>query len=166
VYHCLKDGPKINCPLSPSEGDVIHAIHDDLVATLVLKAVTYNMVMHYLREAKIGTSEVTLNPEPSSHRLDDSDRAILAALEDKTRQDKERQDKTRKDKERQDKTRKEKRREEKKGKIVFARATTCPIHSYLTSYRLEKVHQITRVRTTSSSLGATPSVRRSESEAC
>jgi hypothetical protein len=37
----------------------------------------------YLREAKLGTAGVTLDPEPSSPHLDDSDRAILATLEEK-----------------------------------------------------------------------------------
>jgi hypothetical protein len=60
-----------------------HAIHDDLVATLSPKAVAYNMVTPYLHEAQVGTAEVTLGPEPSSPHLDDSDRAILAALEEK-----------------------------------------------------------------------------------
>jgi hypothetical protein len=40
-----------------------HAIHDDLVATLGPKAVAYSRVTRYLREAKVGTSEVTLDPE-------------------------------------------------------------------------------------------------------
>jgi hypothetical protein len=39
-----------------------HAIHDDLVATLGPKAVAYSMVTRYLREAKLGTAEVTLDP--------------------------------------------------------------------------------------------------------
>jgi hypothetical protein len=61
----------------------IHAIHDDLVATLSSKAVAYSTVTRYLREARLSTAEVTLDPEPSSPHLDDFDRAILAALEQK-----------------------------------------------------------------------------------
>jgi hypothetical protein len=59
------------------------AIHDDLVATHGLKAAAYNMVTRYLGESKLGTAEVILDPEPSSLRLDVSDRAILASLEEK-----------------------------------------------------------------------------------
>jgi hypothetical protein len=58
-------------------------IHDDFVATFGPKAVAYSTVTGYLREAKFGTTEVTLDPEPSSPHLDDSDRDILAALEEK-----------------------------------------------------------------------------------
>jgi hypothetical protein len=60
-----------------------HTIHDDLVAALGPKAVAYSRVTRYLREAKLGTAEVTLSPEQSSPHLDDSDRAILAVLEEK-----------------------------------------------------------------------------------
>jgi transcriptional regulator of acetoin/glycerol metabolism len=35
----------------------------------------------WLHEAKLGTNEVILDPEPSSPHLDDSDRAILTAQE-------------------------------------------------------------------------------------
>jgi hypothetical protein len=60
-----------------------HTIHDDLVVTLDPKAVVYNMVTGYLREAKLGIAEVSLDTEPNSPRLDDSDRDILAALEER-----------------------------------------------------------------------------------
>jgi hypothetical protein len=60
-----------------------HAIHDDLVATLGSKAVAFNTVTRDLREAKLSTAEVTLDPKPSSPHLDDSDPALLAALEEK-----------------------------------------------------------------------------------
>jgi hypothetical protein len=46
-----------------------HAIHEDLVATLGPKAVAYSTVTHHLREAKLGTAEVTLDPEPCSLHL-------------------------------------------------------------------------------------------------
>jgi hypothetical protein len=59
------------------------AIHDDHVATLGPKTVAYRRVTRYLREAKVGTAEVTIDPEPSSPHIEDSDRAILAALEEK-----------------------------------------------------------------------------------
>jgi hypothetical protein len=58
-------------------------IHDDLVATFGPKAVAYNTVTGYLRGAKFSRAEVTLDPEPSSLHLDDGDRALLAALEEK-----------------------------------------------------------------------------------
>jgi hypothetical protein len=63
------------------KGLLVHVIHDDLVVTLGLKAVAYNTVTGYHREAKLGTAEVTLDPEPSSRDLDDCDRAILATLD-------------------------------------------------------------------------------------
>jgi uncharacterized membrane protein len=65
------------------KGRSVHVIHGDLVATLGPKAVAYSTVRYYLREAKLSTAEVTLDPEPSSHHLDDSDRDILEALEEK-----------------------------------------------------------------------------------
>jgi hypothetical protein len=40
-------------------------------------------VTRYLHEAKLGTAEVTFDLEPNSPHLDDSDRATLAALEEK-----------------------------------------------------------------------------------
>jgi hypothetical protein len=46
-----------------------HAIHDDLMVTLVPEAVTYSRVTRYLCEAKLGTAEVTLDLEPSSYHL-------------------------------------------------------------------------------------------------
>jgi hypothetical protein len=91
-----------------------------------------NTVTRYLRVAQLNTAEVTLDRQPSSPRLDDSDRAILASLE------------------------------EKRSRFVCAR--TCPSHPDPRSYRREKAHQIVRVRTTSSWLGAAPSLRRSASE--
>jgi hypothetical protein len=64
-------------------GLLAHVIHDDLVATLGPKAVTYSTVTGYLRETELGIAEVTLDRESSSPYLDDSDRVILAALEEK-----------------------------------------------------------------------------------
>jgi hypothetical protein len=46
-----------------------HAIHDDLVATLGPRAVTYSTVTGHLREAKLGTAEVTVDPESRSYHL-------------------------------------------------------------------------------------------------
>jgi hypothetical protein len=66
-------------------GPSAHVIHDDLVATFDPKAVSYNIVTRYLREAKLGTAEVTLDHGASSPCLDNSGRAILAVLEEKKR---------------------------------------------------------------------------------
>jgi hypothetical protein len=60
-----------------------HAVHDDLVAAHGPKAVAYGTRRRHLCEAKLGTAEVTLGPEPSSPHLDDCDLAILAAPEEK-----------------------------------------------------------------------------------
>jgi hypothetical protein len=65
------------------KGLLAHVIHDDLVSTLDSKAVGYSSVTRYLREAKLVTAEVTLDREASSPRLDDSNRAISGALEEK-----------------------------------------------------------------------------------
>jgi hypothetical protein len=64
------------------KGFPAHAIHDDLIATLVTKAMAYSTVTGYLHEAKLGTAEVTLKPEPNSPYFDDPGRTLLAALEE------------------------------------------------------------------------------------
>jgi hypothetical protein len=83
------------------------AIHDDLIATLGPKAVAYNTMTRYLREAKPGTAEITLDLNQvnliSSH-LDDYPRLSWQPW--------------------------------KKRKAVFVRARTCPSHSCSTRYRL------------------------------
>jgi hypothetical protein len=61
----------------------VHAIHDDLVAILGPKAVAYSTVTRCLRGAKLSIAEVTLDPEPSSPRLNDFNQCISAALEAK-----------------------------------------------------------------------------------
>jgi hypothetical protein len=60
------------------------AMHDDHVATLDPKAVASNTVRCHLREARLGIVAVPLDSEPRSHHLDDCDRAILAALGEKS----------------------------------------------------------------------------------
>jgi hypothetical protein len=112
------------------------AIHDDTVATLDPKAVASSTVIPYLREAKLGTIDLTLDPEPSSHHLTSTIPTGLSW------------------------------RPWKKRKAVFVHARTCPSRPYLTCYRLQKAPKIARVHTMSSSLAAATSVRRSESEAC
>jgi hypothetical protein len=64
-------------------GLLAHAIHDNLVATLDPKAVAYSTVTRYFLEAKLGTARFTFDSKPSSPHLDDSDYAILAALEER-----------------------------------------------------------------------------------
>jgi hypothetical protein len=51
------------------KGVSAHGIHDDLVPTLGPNAVAYSPVTGYFRESKLGTAEVTLDPEPRSHHL-------------------------------------------------------------------------------------------------
>jgi hypothetical protein len=60
-----------------------HAIYDDPVATTGPTVMAYSTLTHYLREARPGTAEVTLGPEPNSPHLDDCGRAVLAALGEK-----------------------------------------------------------------------------------
>jgi hypothetical protein len=78
----LENGPKINRPVSLQEGKRLAAvaIHDDLVATLGAEAISYPSVTCHLREAILATS----NPGTTFFELiieaDDSDEAILPAL--------------------------------------------------------------------------------------
>jgi hypothetical protein len=51
------------------KGLSVHAIHDDLVATLGPKAGAYSTVTRYLRETKLGTAYITFNPESRSSHL-------------------------------------------------------------------------------------------------
>jgi hypothetical protein len=57
-------------------------IHDDIVATLGPDAVSYSSVTCYLREAWFPPSKPESHPANVQRDLDDSDQAILAALED------------------------------------------------------------------------------------
>jgi hypothetical protein len=65
------------------KGLLAHAIHGDLVATLGPKAMAYSTVTRCLGEAKVGTVEVALDPEPGSHRLDNCDPVVMGALAEK-----------------------------------------------------------------------------------
>jgi hypothetical protein len=56
----------------------------NLVATLDHTFVAYSMVTRHLRDVKLDALESTLNREPISPHLDDSDRAILAAMDENT----------------------------------------------------------------------------------
>jgi hypothetical protein len=57
-------------------------IHDNIVATLVLDAVSYSSVTRYLGEAGFLPSKPEPHPTDVQRDLDDSDQAILSALED------------------------------------------------------------------------------------
>jgi hypothetical protein len=59
------------------------AIHDDLVATLGAKALACRTVTKYLHTAWFDPAKDPPTSDASSHHLDDSDKAILAALEEK-----------------------------------------------------------------------------------
>jgi hypothetical protein len=58
-------------------------IYNDLVATLGDKAVAYGTVTKCLHKAKSNNAQVPSNSDAISPHLDASDRAILAALEEK-----------------------------------------------------------------------------------
>jgi hypothetical protein len=57
-------------------------IHDDIIVTLGPDAVSYSSVTRYLREARFPPSKPEPHPADVQRDLDDSDQAILAALED------------------------------------------------------------------------------------
>jgi hypothetical protein len=57
-------------------------IHDNIVATLGPDAVSYSLVTCYLREARFPPSKSEPHRADLQRDLDDSDQAILAALED------------------------------------------------------------------------------------
>jgi hypothetical protein len=57
-------------------------IHDDIIATLGLDTVSYSLVTRYLREARFPPSKPEPHPADVQRDLNDSDQAILAALED------------------------------------------------------------------------------------
>jgi hypothetical protein len=58
-------------------------IHDDIVATLGPDVVSYSSVTRYLREARFPPSKPEPRPADVQRDLDDSDQAILAALEER-----------------------------------------------------------------------------------
>jgi hypothetical protein len=63
-------------------GMLVCEIRDDIVATLGPDVVSYSSVTRYLREAQFPPSKPELHPADVQRDLDDSDQAILAALED------------------------------------------------------------------------------------
>jgi hypothetical protein len=63
-------------------GWMARVIHDDLVATLGEEGVAYSTVRKYLHEAQTGLDDAITLPEEISAHIDDSDKAILGALED------------------------------------------------------------------------------------
>jgi hypothetical protein len=58
-------------------------IHDDIGAILGPDAMSYSSVTRYLREARFSPSKPEPDPADVQRNLDDSDQAILAALEDR-----------------------------------------------------------------------------------
>jgi hypothetical protein len=57
-------------------------IHNDIIATRGPDAVSYSSATHYLREARFPPSKPEPHPTDVQRDFDDSDQAILAALED------------------------------------------------------------------------------------
>jgi hypothetical protein len=57
-------------------------IHSDIVATLGPDAVSYSSVTRYLLKTRFPPSKPQFHPADVQRDLDDSDHAILAALED------------------------------------------------------------------------------------
>jgi hypothetical protein len=57
-------------------------IHDDIVSTLGPDAMSYSLATRYLREARFPPLKPDLHPADVQRDLDDSDQAILTALED------------------------------------------------------------------------------------
>jgi hypothetical protein len=64
------------------KGSVARVIHDDLVATLGEEAIAYSTVRKYLHEAQTGRDDAMPLSEEISLHIDDSDEAILSALEE------------------------------------------------------------------------------------
>jgi hypothetical protein len=63
------------------KGRLARVIHDDLVATLGEEAITYNTVTKSLRKAQTGSDDATALSEEYSAHIDNSDEAILTALQ-------------------------------------------------------------------------------------
>jgi hypothetical protein len=57
-------------------------IHDDLVATLGYKTLGYSKIMKYLHRARFDPAKNPPDSDASSPDLDDSDKVILAALDE------------------------------------------------------------------------------------
>jgi hypothetical protein len=64
------------------KGLMAQVIHDDLVATLGDEASAYNTVTNYLRAARIIPRDATQFSAVTSYHIDESDEAILRALEE------------------------------------------------------------------------------------
>jgi hypothetical protein len=60
----------------------VREIHDDIVATFRPDVVSYNSITRSLREGRFPLSKPEPHPGDVQRDLDDSDQAILAALED------------------------------------------------------------------------------------
>jgi hypothetical protein len=64
------------------KGWTAQVIDDDLVATLCVKAITYSTVTNYLRAARIIRRDAIPLSVLASPHIDDSDKAILKALDE------------------------------------------------------------------------------------
>jgi hypothetical protein len=64
------------------KGWMARVIHDDLVATLGEKGIAYSNMTKSFREAQTGPDDATALPEEISPDIDESDEAILGALEE------------------------------------------------------------------------------------
>jgi hypothetical protein len=64
------------------KGMSVPEIHDDIVVTLGPDAVSYSSVARHFCEARFPPSKPEPHPSDVQRDLDDSDQAILAALED------------------------------------------------------------------------------------
>jgi hypothetical protein len=64
------------------KGWTLQVIHGDLVATLGEEAIAYSTATNYLRAAQIILRDATACSDATSIHLDESDEAILRALED------------------------------------------------------------------------------------
>jgi hypothetical protein len=64
------------------KGCTAQVIHDDLVAILGEEAIAYSTVRKYLREAQTAPDDASALFDELSPHMDDSDEAILSALEE------------------------------------------------------------------------------------
>jgi hypothetical protein len=64
------------------KGWMARVIHDNLVATLGEEAIAYSSMTKYIREVQTGPDDAPALPEEISPHIDDSDEAILRALEE------------------------------------------------------------------------------------
>jgi hypothetical protein len=66
------------------KGWTAQVIHDDLVATLGEDVIAYRAVTKYLRSVQISAGNPNPRSEPTSFRIDESNKTIFRALEELT----------------------------------------------------------------------------------